>query len=268
MGLARTSTYPSRSYPQVQGGVVGPELPVSVPGGFGQPTGLPSQLLQPYYRRPRNLVRGGHWGAIRLFQPNIDKQAPYIIGHNEGFSVPSIDGRPITWLHRWFINSAGVREFLPYNMALPDWTSNNERGESHPISPIPMGLMPTGIKRLNAQGGYQRTFNVDNQLFSRGMVVPHPPAPTRQFPGAWAWRNGPAGWPIQRPGPKNVRTQMKQGMQQAPWYVRLTRLQPAASYGQTTQTLLPSNLANLLPNVFGGQRNPDTVGGGTYGSYY
>jgi hypothetical protein len=267
MGLARTSTYPSRSFPQLPGQVIGPELPQWVPGGFGQPTGLPSQLTQRYYQPRRGLVRGGHWGPVVYFRPLIDKQAPYTIGANEGFSVASIDGRPIEWTHRWFTNTGALRSFIPYMMATPDWTSNNERGQVGPISPIPFGIPPYGRKRLNAQGGYQRPFNVDNQLFTSALVVPHPPAQTRQYPGAWRWRAGPAGWPVQKPAPKNKRTQMQQGLQQAPWYVKLTRLQPAASYGQTTETLLPANLRNLLPNIIGG-RNPQTIGGGTYGSYY
>lgn len=266
MGIARTSTYPSRTYPQIPGGLTAPELPARLPGGFGQPTGLPSRLAQGYHPPRGGLVPGGRFGTVRYFTPCIDKQVPYTIGANAGFSVASIDGRPIEWIHRWFTNSGGLRAFIPYNIATPDWTSNNERGEGGPISAIPYGLQPYGRKRLNAQGGYQRPFNVDNQLFTSALVVPHVPAITRHYRGPWQWRAGPAGWPLQKPVPKNVRTQLQQGLERPPWYVRLTRLQPAASYGQTTETLIPAVLRNLLPNVVGG-KNPDTLGGGIYGSY-
>jgi hypothetical protein len=234
-------TVPSRSWPLI-GGRPNPHLPEAIPGGQFGPVAVPSRLttrvLPP--RAGSGPVPGGNHGTVSVFTPAVDKQAPYWLGHNEGFSIRSVEGAGLRWLKYFFANVAGQQTFQPYQSATPDWTSNDvRRGDPAPLVGIPFN------RKTRPHVAYRQAAYQDEQLFNQLTSRRHP-------------------WPIQRPIPMHLRASLRgQPVQTRPYWPRLTRYTPAASYSQTGRTLISSALSNLLPPTTGGT-NP---GGSPYGSY-
>lgn len=237
-----TVTLPSRTYPLLPARRT-PGLPDLVPGGAVGPVEVPSRLatavLPPV---PGQIVPGGHIGQVKLFTPAVDKAAPYYLGANEGHSIRTVDGSPLTWLRRIFTNNAGVEAFTPPNHTPIDWTSNEvRRGALTPGSPIPVN------NKMVPHVAIRRAAYQDEQLFSQLTDRRHP-------------------WPIQKPVPFHLRAQLRgQPIQTRPYWPRLSRYIPAASYSQTTATLISQALTNVLPQAYG--NNPTQAGGSPYGSY-
>lgn len=249
-GIAGTTALPSRTYTALPARP-GRGFPAPIPGGQAGLSPLPAMVLAPPGAAPdvpswpRVPVPGGHWGPVQLFTPNVDKLAPYIPGNIEGFSVRSTNGRPIWWRRFFFKNVAGIESFQPQPRATPDWTSNAlQYAPPRPSAPIPHSTRRVGT------GGLYREFYVDEQLFDQLTDRGHP-------------------WPIMKPMPLRVAQAASQPHQRRPYFYQLTRYTPAASYGQTAQTLLASALGNLLPNPYtgAGPNNPPVMGGDPYGSY-
>lgn len=234
-----TVTLPSRTWRLISGRP-NPALPEAVPGGIAGPAPVPSRLTTRVLPAPPGRrVPGGNHGQVTLFTPSIDKQAPYFLGGNEGFSIRNVDGTAIRWLKQFFANDAGVIMFRPPQSATPDWTSNDvRRGDAQPLSGIPM------MNKRRPHVAFRRAAYQDEQLFNQLTDRMHP-------------------WPIQKPIPMHLRAQLRgQPQQTSPYWPRLTRFTPAASYSQTGRTLISSALSNLLPQTAG--TNP---GGSPYGSY-
>ena len=238
-----TVTLPSRSYPALRGQRT-PGFPAQLPGGVGGPAPIPSRATTHVAPpAPGGMVPGGNHGTVTLFTPSIDKTAPYFLGANEGFSIRTVDGSPIEWIRRFFDNVAGINQFRPALSATPDWTSNQARsGAATPASSIPMN------RKRFAPGGLRRAAYQDEQLFTQLTDRRHP-------------------WPIQKPIPMMLRAQLSgQGRSQNPYWARLTRYTPAASYSQTTQTLVSGALNNVLPQRQPAAANP-SPGASIYGTY-
>ena len=235
-----TVTLPSRSYPAVHGRRT-PGFPHALPGGIAGPAPIPSRatthVAPPV---PGGTVPGGNNGRVTLFTPSIDKEAPYFLGGNEGFSIRTVDGSPLRWFRRFFDNNAAVMAFRPALSATPNWTSNRADDAGTPASSI-----PTSRKRW-APGAIRRAAYQDEQLFTLLTDRRHP-------------------WPIQKPVPFHLRAQLRQQQQTTPYWARLTRYTPAASYSQTTQTLVSGALNNVLPSR-PASTNP-SPGASIYGSY-
>lgn len=226
-------------------GQAGVGFPNNIPGGVGGPAPIPSRLTMPIARAPGGPpIPGGRHGKVNLFTPAVDKQAPYFLGHNDGFSIRSTDGSPIRWWRRFFHNSAGVSNFQPQGQNAPNWSSNTvQQAPARPGAPVPMS------NKHQSFGGYFREFYVDEQLFNQLTDRQHP-------------------WRIQNGALKHTRAAVtRQPRQTNPYPYLLTMWQPAAAYGQTTNTLLASALANLLPQSNTGGTNPPLLGGSPYGSY-
>lgn len=234
-----TVTLPSRSYPAVEAFPT-PGLPNLLPGGAVGPVELPSRLeVSLYPPAPGQRVPGGRPGQVRLFEPSVDKSAPYYLGNNEGHAIRTVDGSPLSWLRRLFQNNAGVEAFLPPKITTPDWTSNALRE----AAPKPSSAIPTNIKMI-PHVAIRRAAYQDEQLFTQITDRRHP-------------------WPIQKPVPFHLRAQLRgQPIQTRPYWPKLTRYQPAAAYSQETETLISAAMKNLLPQLIGA--NP---GGSIYGAY-
>jgi hypothetical protein len=237
-----TNTLPSRTYPLVPAAPT-PGHPVNVAGGVGGPAPLPSRLTTPLVPERGGLLPGGNNGPVILFTPNVDKQAPYFLGEREGWSIRTVEGAPLAWLRRQFVNDAGPSAFLPSRTATPDWTSNTPRQSAPaPGSPIPISRKPLRFGALR-KAAYQ-----DEQLFDQLTDRHHP-------------------WPIQKPVPTRVRTALTaQAQQRPPFPYMLTRYTPAASFSQTGLTLFSQALTNVLPNQ-PALANPSQLGGIPYATY-
>lgn len=232
-------TLPSRTFRAISGRP-NPALPENVPGGIGGPAPVPSRATTRVTPAPPGrLVPGGNHGTVSLFTPSVDKEAPYFIGGNEGFSIRAVEGAALRWLAQFFTNDAAVRAFTPPNSAAPDWTSNSVRGGL----PVPNSPIPVDHKR-RPHVAIRRAAYQDEQLFNQLTDRAHP-------------------WPIQKPIPMHLRAALRgQPRMSRPYQPRLTRYTPAASYSQTGRTLVSSALSNLLPQQTG--TNP---GGSPYGAY-
>lgn len=239
-----TVTLPSLTYPDVRGRP-NPAHPAEIPGGIAGPAPIPSRATTDVRPpAPGGILPGGIAGQVRLFTPSIDKQAPYFLGSNEGFSIRTVDGSPLQWIRRFFNNSAGCDGFIPYQTATTDWTSNQERPEGRP----PASAIPVSRKRF-APGAIRKAAYQDEQLFDQ-LTAPGRP------------------WPIQKSIPFHLRAALQgQPRSQRPYYPKLTRYTPAAAYSQTTETLLAKALQNILPPSMA-PSNPQTIGGNPYGSWY
>lgn len=245
-GIGRTNDLPRRGLLGALGFVRGREgvgFPNRIPGGPAGIAPLPSRLslpLSPVKKGPP-YIPGGQWGKVRLYTPGpatLADTAPYYLNSNQGFSVRLSNGKPIEWIRRYYENLVGQQTFIPYGQSTPDWTSNaTQRATPHAVSPIPYSN-----KRLN-WGGYLRPYAVDEQLFSQLTDRRHP-------------------WPIQKPMPRRIATTTAQPIQRTPYFYRLTAYQPAASYGQTTRTIISPRLSNLLR-----QQMVPAASGGTFGAY-
>jgi hypothetical protein len=249
-GIAGTVSLPSRSAPAIPA-LAGVGFPAVLPGGMAGLSPLPSTLLAPPGAAPAVAAwptfptPGGHYGPVRYFTPSIDKQVPYGAGWNMGKSIRSTDGGPIWWRRFFLRNSAGAHTFVPQGNATPSWSSNTQDlAPARPSSPIPMS------NKHISTGGLYREFYVNEQLFDQLTDRQHP-------------------WPIQKPVPFRVQQAAAQPKQRRPYFYQLTRYTPAASYGQTAQTLLSQALNNTLPALYtgGGPNNPPVLGGSPYGSY-
>jgi hypothetical protein len=240
--MSGTVTLPSRSFPAIHGQPV-PSLPAPIPGGQAGAAPLPSRLttwVTPGVKS--RVVPGGAHGPVPAHVTPVPAVAPFPAGQNSGWSIGSYTGVPIMWLRRFFTNDAGVNMFIAQDQAVTSRTGNQTAGPgTKPSSPI-----PTSVKRTTG-GGYQREYNVDNQLFIQLVTRAHP-------------------WPIQKPVQRMVRRQVGfQPRTNSPYQYQLTRMQAASSYGQTTNTLLAGALSNLLPPT--DASNPassSSVYGGSY----
>jgi hypothetical protein len=251
-GIGRTNDLPRRGLLGQLGFLRGREgvgYPVRVPGGQAGVAPIPSRLAFPLGMAKLGgpaLVPGGQWGTVRLYagDSGIPHTAPFMEGGNEGFSVRISEGRPIEWVRRYFDNLAGQNLFQAYGQSTPDWTSNAE--QSAPVRPLVP--IPFNRKRVN-WGGYRRTYAVDEQLFDQLTDRAHP-------------------WPIQKPMQLRVRTSTRQPIQRTPYFPKLTSYTPAASYGQTTRSIVSPKLTNLLlGNLAPAATQNPQVSGGAYGSY-
>ena len=248
-GIAGTVALPSFGTPQTLP-IAGVGFPARIPGGAAGLAPLPSTLLAPAGAAPPvpswpfYPVPGGHQGPVTYFTPSIDKAAPYGAGFNQGDSVRSTDGTPIAWRRFFFANLAATRTFLPLPQATTSRTANVAD-----LAPGPSGPIPHSTKHVST-GGLYRQFYVDEQLFDQLTDRGHP-------------------WPVQKPVPLRLRQAAAQPHARRPYFYNLTRYTPAASYGQTAQTLLSQALGNTLPAQFtgAGPNNPPVMGGSPYGSY-
>lgn len=204
-------------------------------GGIDGPSPLPSiASCAPYPNSSGNIARpgvrvpGGQQGTRSYFTPNVDKSAPYFVGMADGHMLR----RGLQFFRRFVPNTAGRDAFLPLRDGRVAWTPNNASGPGPVLAPIPISN-----KFIN-RGIMRRQFGVDDQLFT-------------QLPP----------WIIQKPW--QAKRTMAQPQQSPPSQPKLTRWQPAAAYGQTTQQLVPA-LTNLLRSASLPTADPN---GPTYGSY-
>jgi hypothetical protein len=232
MGVGDTNTLPSKTYPQVRGSFAR-GFPAPLPGGIEGPAALPSReesgVGAAGIHSFNRFVPGGEHGPIILYRPSVN--GPYNIGNNQGNVGILRSG--IDWLRGQFQNVAGLQSFQPQHTVMPSWTANANGQQPKPASAIPFSR-----KWIN-HGGLRREAFVDEQLFD---ILPR--------------------WVIQKPLPRTVSRSRKQPRISQPYQPRLTRWSAAASFGQTTQTLISSQaMQNILKTV------PTSTPGGTYGGY-